>query len=127
MPFPDRITAIRKELKLSQEKFGELVGLSQRSIAAWEAGERTPSHAVLTDLADKLDVSVDYLLDRSDDRKIKEPASNDELRYRTYNKMINLPEPVLVRILDLIDAIQSSQASGSTSPAPRGSSDPGDP
>lgn len=127
MPFPDRITAIRKEMKLSQEKFGELVGLSQRSIAAWEAGERAPSHAVLAELADKLDVSVDYLLGRTDERKLKEPASIDGLRYRVYTRLLSLPEPVLVRLLDLIDTIQSDQSSGSASPAPRGSSGPHDP
>lgn len=135
MTFAQRIAAIRKEKKLSQEKFAELVNMSQRSVAAWEGGDRTPSFSVLIDLAEKLDVSLDYLLGRSDEPKRKEPViTDDELRISTYNRIKNLPEPVLARVLDLIDAIQAARpsaappdpAAGSELPAPRGSSDPGD-
>ena len=35
MSFPERIAAIRKKMKLSQEKFGELVNVSQRTVAFW--------------------------------------------------------------------------------------------
>lgn len=125
MSFAQRITAIRKGLKLSQEKFGELAGVSQRTVAFWESGERTPSNSVLTDLANKLNLSVDYLLGRSDAPKIKEPAvSDDELRAQTFNRIKALPLPVLEKILDLIDVIQSDPAAGSVSPAPHGPSDP---
>lgn len=125
MTFAQRIAAIRKEKKLSQEKLGELVNMSQRSVAAWEGGERTPSFPVLIDLAEKLDVSVDYLLGRTDERTRKEPViSDDELRTNTYNRIKALPEPILEKVLDLIDAIQSDRAAGSASPAPRGPYDP---
>ena len=59
MDFSDRIAAIRKGRHLSQEKFGELVNVSQRTVAAWESGERLPSLAVLGDLSAVLNVSVD--------------------------------------------------------------------
>ena len=125
MTFAQRIAAIRKEKKLSQEKLGELVNMSQRSVAAWEGGERTPSFPVLIDLAEKLDVSVDYLLGRTDISTKKEPVmSDDELRVNTYNRIKALPEPILEKVLDLIDAIQQGQAAGSGSPAPRGPYDP---
>lgn len=71
MDLSTRIVQIRKQMGLSQEKFGELVNMSQRSVAAWESGDRTPSFATLSDLADKLDVTVDYLLGRTDDKKEK--------------------------------------------------------
>ena len=125
MTFAQRIAAIRKEKRLSQEKFGEFAGVSQRTVAYWESGGRTPSYDVLTDLANKLDVSVDYLLGRTDESKIKEPVmSDDELRLNTYNRIKALPEPILEKVLDLIDAIQQGQAAGSGSPAPRGPYDP---
>ena len=125
MTFAQRIAAIRKENKWTQEKLGELVNMTQRSVAAWEAGTRQPSYPVLIELAEKLDVSVDYLLGRTDERTKKEPAiSDDELRASTYNRIRSLPEPVLEKVLDLIDAIQSDRAAGSASPAPRGPYDP---
>ena len=64
MQFADRIAAIRKSMKISQGKFGELVNVSQRTVAFWESGERLPSHSTFAVLADKLNVSVDYLLGR---------------------------------------------------------------
>ena len=128
MTFSQRIRDIRKGLRMSQEKFGELAGVSQRTVAFWEAGDRTPSYDVLVDIANQLDVSVDYLLGRSDEPKQKEPAiSDDELRISTLDRLMALPEPVLLKVLDLIDALQAQlrPGSGSASPAPRGSSDPG--
>ena len=111
MDFSQRITAIRKEMKYSQEKFGELVGMSQRSVAAWESGDRFPSYAVLSDLADRLDVSVDYLLGRTEDKKIKEqPTDQDgELLSQVISRIQDLPDPALTRVSDFLNGIQAGQ------------------
>lgn len=111
MDFSHRITAIRKEMKYSQEKFGELVGMSQRSVAAWESGDRFPSYAVLSDLADRLDVSVDYLLGRTEDKKIKEqPTDQDgELLSQVISRIQDLPDPALARVSDFLNGIQAGQ------------------
>ena len=86
MDLPARIAFLRKSLKLTQTQFGDLVNVSQRSVASWEAGERSPSLLTLCDLADKLDVSVDYILGRTDEpltnkkqltASSSEPARND--------------------------------------------------
>lgn len=69
MDFSKRIRQIRKQMGLSQFEFGELVNLSQRTVAAWELGDRTPSFATLTDIAAKLNVSLDYLLGRTDEKQ----------------------------------------------------------
>lgn len=66
LTFPERIFEIRHSMKLSQDKFGEMFNLSQRSIAAWESGQRSPSFSKLCEVADLLNVSVDYLLGRID-------------------------------------------------------------
>lgn len=65
MDFASSISGIRKNLRLSQDKFGEMVNVSQRTVAAWESGDRLPSLQVLDDLALKLNVSTDSLLGRS--------------------------------------------------------------
>ena len=136
MPFAERIYGIRKKLKLSQEKFGELAGVSQRTVAFWESGERLPSHAVLADLSAKLSVSVDYLLGLSDDPRLscppvqdgesikKEPAaiSDDELREATIARLRDLPLPALECLLAFLDALSSYQGSDSGAGAPPGSS-----
>ena len=85
MDLSNRIVQIRNSLGLSQEKFGELVDKSQRTVAAWEAGDRSPSFETLCKLADTLNVSTDYLLGRTDipnmyqDTK-KDPSAIDRER-----------------------------------------------
>ena len=85
MNLANRIVEIRNRLNLSQEKFGELVGKSQRTVAAWEAGTRAPSFATLCELADVLNMSTDYLLGRTEIPNIyldtkKDPSPNDRER-----------------------------------------------
>ena len=38
----DEIKALRLYLGLSQEKFAQLLSVSRRQVARWEAGESTP-------------------------------------------------------------------------------------
>lgn len=111
MTFPERIAAIRKEMKFSQEKFGELAGVSQRTVAFWEAGERMPSHATISGLADRLGVSVDFLLGRTDlNTEKKQPAvQNGELLDRIISRIRVLPDPALSRVSDFLDGIQAGQ------------------
>ena len=110
MDFSMRIFQIRKQMGLSQEKFGELVNLSQRTVAAWEAGDRTPSFATLADLAGRLDVSVDYLLGRDDEKEKKQPAAvNSELLDDIIKRLRSLPAPALSRVSVFLEGLQAGQ------------------
>ena len=112
MTFPERITAIRKNLKLSQEKFGELVNVSQRTVAYWESGERTPSFATLSELADRLAVSVDYLTGRTDETKTtkKQPAVQDgELAEEIISRVRTLSDPALERVSAFLEGLEAGQ------------------
>jgi len=110
MDFSMRIFQIRKQMGLSQEKFGELVNLSQRTVAAWEAGDRTPSFATLADIAGRLDVSVDYLLGRDDEKEKKQPAAdNSELLNDIVNRLRSLPAPALSRVSVFLEGLQAGQ------------------
>lgn len=57
-----RVRAARKEAKLSQEKLGEMVGVSQESIRKIEAGETEMPHYI-KELATALDVNLAWLID----------------------------------------------------------------
>lgn len=119
MTFPERITAIRKDLKLSQEKFGELANVSQRTVAFWEAGQRMPSHAVISALADRLGVSVDYLLGRSDEKATKnQPAvQRGELVENLIARVRVLPDPALSRLSDFLEGLAAGQEIAAPAPA----------
>ena len=119
MTFPERITAIRKDLKLSQEKFGELANVSQRTVAFWEAGQRMPSHAVISALADRLGVSVDYLLGRTDVKATKkQPAvQHGELVENIIARVQDLPDPALSRLSDFLEGLVAGQEIAAPAPA----------
>jgi transcriptional regulator with XRE-family HTH domain len=101
MDLATRILAIRTRMGLSQEKFGELVGKSQRTVAAWESGSRAPSFATLCELADALDVSVDYLLGRTEIPNIYQTADN---RPHQQPQPVQMPQSV-GELSDLIQQI----------------------
>jgi transcriptional regulator with XRE-family HTH domain len=61
MKIGDRITQIRKQLKLSQAELGEKVGVSREIIGRYERNEVSPSIDVAIKIAESLDVSLDYL------------------------------------------------------------------
>lgn len=63
----ERIRELRKTNNLNRDKLGEILNLSPRVITFYETNDRTPSVKVLIDLADYFDVSLDYLVGRSDD------------------------------------------------------------
>ena len=60
--FAERLRLLRKTAGLSQDKFAEKVGASRASISAYEVGDRSPDIDFLLAVAEKFEVSADYLL-----------------------------------------------------------------
>nr|PZN47263.1 MAG: hypothetical protein DIU61_19795 [Bacteroidota bacterium] len=69
----ERITQLRTEAKLTQEELGNMLKVKRGTVASWESGHRTPELRYLEQMAQIFDVSVDYLLGRSDHRKTQLP------------------------------------------------------
>jgi transcriptional regulator with XRE-family HTH domain len=65
--FGERLHLLRKSKKLQAKELAEAIGLKRRIIFNYEKNERLPSYEVLLKLADYFDVSLDYLVGRSDD------------------------------------------------------------
>ena len=62
----NRLKILREGTGLSQAKFAEVIGSTQSSINRYENGQATPSVELLRRYADYFDVSLDYLLARTD-------------------------------------------------------------
>lgn len=60
-----RLSEIRKEKNISQLKMALDLNVSQNTISRYETGEREPDLKMLIRIADYLNVSLDYLLERS--------------------------------------------------------------
>ena len=65
--FPARLKEARELRQISQTDLAEKAGLPPTSISHFEAGSRKPSFDNLRRLADRLDVTADYLLGRVDE------------------------------------------------------------
>ena len=63
-----RIRDMREDRDLTQAQVGAAVGVSQRTYAYYESGQRMLPPQVLCALADFYQVSVDYLLGRTDQK-----------------------------------------------------------
>ena len=61
-----RIRNLREDHDLTQRKMGEILACSQRVYSNYERGELDIPTEILIKLADYYDVSVDYILGRSD-------------------------------------------------------------
>jgi transcriptional regulator with XRE-family HTH domain len=63
-----RIRKLREGLDLSQIELAARLSVANSTISQWEADKRVPDSVMLERLADLFNVSVDYLLGRTDDR-----------------------------------------------------------
>ena len=67
MSFSDRLTHLRKSRNLTQKQVYDAIGMSSIGYQRYEYGDREPAFSKLIALADYFDVSLDYLVGRSDD------------------------------------------------------------
>lgn len=61
-----RIKDLMREYGLNQVRLAEKVGVKQNTISAWLSGKKEPSIRSLWLLADFFEVSVDYLIGRTE-------------------------------------------------------------
>lgn len=62
-----RLAELRKKRKISQLKLALDLNMNQNTISRYENHEREADYETLIKLADYFDVSLDYLLGRSDE------------------------------------------------------------
>ena len=71
MKLAERLKELRKEKGVRQEQVAVAVDISMSAYCNYEQGKREPTASVLIRMADYYDVSVDYLLGRSDNRQLR--------------------------------------------------------
>lgn len=66
-----RLKTIRESKHISQIKLAMELNMNQNTISRYENGEREPGIAELILIADYFNVSIDYLLERTDNPNIQ--------------------------------------------------------
>ena len=64
-----RLKELRKKKKITQLKLALDLNMNQNSVSRYENGEREADYSSLIAFADYSDVSIDYLLGRTDNPK----------------------------------------------------------
>lgn len=65
--FGERLRAVRKAQNVTTEQAAQTLGISRRAYVNYEAGTRQPTIEQMVLLADFFNVSLDYLVGRTDD------------------------------------------------------------
>ena len=63
-----RLKELRKKRKISQLKLAMDLQLNQNAISRYETGVREADYSTLIKIADYFDVSIDYLLERTENK-----------------------------------------------------------
>ncbi len=70
---------LRKEKKLTQKQFAELLGVNDRSVSRWENGYCMPDLSLLQTISEELEVSISELLNGRRMTKEERPKENETI------------------------------------------------
>jgi transcriptional regulator with XRE-family HTH domain len=102
MTFGEKIIALRKQHKWSQDDLAKKIGTSAPIIGRYEREEIKPSIDVASKIADALEVTLDYLLGKS------EKMNLDKKNIQRLEAIEQFPEEDKKHILYTIDALIKS-------------------
>jgi transcriptional regulator with XRE-family HTH domain len=74
--FSKRLKDLRQEKEITQEDLGKVLNKTKNNISQYETNKREPDNDTLSRIAEYFNVSIDYLLGRSD---ICNPSNKDQL------------------------------------------------
>jgi transcriptional regulator with XRE-family HTH domain len=101
MGFPERLKALRLEKGLMQEELAKIIKTTNATISKYENGRIEPNLETLQLLAENFDVSVDYLLDKTNVRH-----QHDVLAFHTTG---DLTEEEWEEVKNYVDYIRSKR------------------
>jgi transcriptional regulator with XRE-family HTH domain len=73
----ERLKILREAKKITQLRLGMELGVSQETISGYEIGKAVPPADMLVKLADILNTSIDFLLERTDIKEFKPLKKSD--------------------------------------------------
>lgn len=102
MDYGKRLKQLREEKNLSQKELTERLLLNRSTYARYETSSTQPDYSTLFKLADFYDVSIDYLLGRSNIRNTEDLAA-----HRSDNVLEDLPDEAMREVENFKDFIRS--------------------
>ena len=88
----ENIRALRRQHRFTQEQLAESLGVTPGAVYKWEAGLSQPELAIIVELADLFDTSVDVLLGYEVKDNRRQTTAERLRRYRTEKDRAGLAE-----------------------------------
>ena len=104
--FPQRLEELRREKKLTQEDVGEMLGFVDSTISQYETGKREPDYETLAKIANIFDVTTDYLLGNSNQRKEKYGDQEIIAAHKAGDLLADLPPKARESVEEYIDFVR---------------------
>ena len=82
----NRLKDLRYQKEITQEELGKVLNKTKNNISQYETGKRQPDNETLIKISEYFQVSLDYLLGKTD---IKNFTSDDELKKLIIQSNIN--------------------------------------
>lgn len=76
-----RLVELRNNFNLTQEELGDIIGVARTTYAMYEQGKREMDYETLIKIANRFNVSLDYLFGRTDTPFQSESLPSDEIEY----------------------------------------------
>lgn len=83
MTFAKRLKWLRNEAKLTQQELSNILEISRSTLAGYEAENKQPDYETLKIIADHFNVSIDYLLGRTDNPLLSEKKKDETAKTLT--------------------------------------------
>ena len=102
--FSKRLRILRENIDINQEKLGKILGLSTSTIGMYEQGRRQPDNETLLKLSDFFDVSVDYLLGKTEIKNYNKPYDSEleKLLFNQTKKLNSNEKEAVLNIVQLL-------------------------
>ena len=105
--FATRLRNERESLGLKQKEMADKLNIPANTYNGYETGKRSPSLEVTKEIADFLEVSVDYLLGRTDERNPKKEINNaTTIAAHRLGDIEQLPDDAIDEINNYIDLMR---------------------
>ena len=90
--FAERLRNLRNELGISQTEFVDGIGITASSLSAYEKNSKIPSIGVVKKIAEKYNVSIDWLCGLSEDKQINQEIKTYSDLFKVIRKINNVSE-----------------------------------
>jgi len=96
-----RLAELRKEKGLTQTGFAMKFNITQYMVSAYESGKNQPSAEMLSRFADFFNVSVDYLIGRTDIRNCEISIEQEAIKcLNLFNRLDRNQQKIALALLD---------------------------